>query len=112
MRTSAASASTVAAANSSECIVSRLGGRTPVEGAAHDVHVHAARAESEQRDRDREEREVVIHRDREDARERQLDHQDRAGDRADAGERAHEAAAREFVFGVRARRSVDIADEV
>ena len=43
---------------------------------------------------------MVVHRDREDARERQLDHQDGAGNRTDAEERAREAARDEFVFSV------------
>ena len=53
---------------------------------AHQEHVHAARAQPEQGDRDRHEREVVVHRDREDARERQLGHEQRAGNQGDAEE--------------------------
>ncbi len=41
-----------------------------IEPPARDVREHAARAQAEQRDRDRQKREVVVHHDREDARER------------------------------------------
>ena len=51
-----------------------------------DVGEHAARAQAEQRDRDRQKREVVVHDDREDARQRELGHQQRGGDERDAGE--------------------------
>ena len=81
----------------------QAGGRAPVERAAHHVDVDSARAEAEERDRNREEREVVVHRDREDARQRQLDHQDGAGDGADADECADEPAACHFFVGVDAR---------
>ena len=42
--------------------------------------VHAAGAQPEERDRDREECEVVVHDDRENARERELGHQERSRD--------------------------------
>ena len=48
--------------------------------AAHTYTYTPLALRSEQRDRNGEEREVVVHRDREDARQRQLDHQNRAGD--------------------------------
>ena len=51
---------------------------------ARDVREDAAGAQAEQRDRDRQEREVVVHDDREDARQRQLGHQQRGGDQRDA----------------------------
>ncbi len=41
---------------------------------------HAAGAQPEERDRDRQKREVVVHDDREDARQRELGHQERSRD--------------------------------
>ena len=61
-------------------------GREVAPSIAHQEDVDAARAQAEERDRDRHEREVVVHRDREDARERQLGHQQRAGNQRDADE--------------------------
>ena len=55
--------------------------------AAKHEHQHAAGAQPEQRDRDRQEREVVIHRHREDARQRQLGHQQCGGDGGNAEQR-------------------------
>src|SRR6185436_9237296 len=51
-----------------------------------EVGEDAAGAEAEERNRDREEREVVVHDDREDARQRQLDHQERGRHERDARE--------------------------
>ena len=60
----------------------------PIEPAPRDVREHAARAQPEQRDRDREKREVVVHDDREDARQRELGHQERARRQSDGDELA------------------------
>ena len=57
-----------------------------------DVNGDAAGAQSEQGDRNRQKGEVVVHRDREDARQRQLGHQQRGLRREDAG---HDAASPE-----------------
>ena len=63
----------------------RLPGQQPAPG--HE-HVHAAGAQPEERDRNGQKREVVIHRDREDARERELGHQQRGGGQRDCRDRA------------------------
>ena len=58
--------------------------RVPIEPASGDVREHTARAQAEQGDRDGEEREVVVHDHREDARERELGHQQRRRDERDS----------------------------
>jgi len=63
-----------------------LVGGPALEASSCDIRAHAAGAHPEEGDRNREEREVVVHDDREDPRQRELGHQQRARDQRHAGE--------------------------
>ena len=80
---------------------------------ARDVREHAAGAQAEQRDRDRQKREVVVHDDREDARQRELGHQQRGRHERDAGEvargrRGRRVRHRGESVAIRGRRSLTV----
>ena len=61
-------------------------GGPPLEASSHDICADAAGAHSEEGDRNREEREMVVHDDRENPRQGELGHQQRARDQRDASE--------------------------